>query len=69
MSEIPKIHVRKIVKVNRAFGDVEEWKVKERAKDGLWVSVGGNVYSAKQLSILILELKKLEKYISGRKRK
>lgn len=69
MSELPKIYKRKIVTVRRAFGDIEEWIVKERAKDGLWVSVGGNVYTAKQLTLLIVELKKLEKYISARKRK
>jgi len=64
MSEIRK---RKIVTLNRAFGDTDTWAVCERANDVMWVSHQGDVYTTKQLDILITELRKLQKYIRGRK--
>lgn len=63
-----KIHLRKIVTVERAYGDIEDWRVCERKDDGMWIGHKGDVYSPKQLDRLIIELKKLQSYIRKRKR-
>lgn len=64
-----KIHKRKKVTVQRAYGDLEEWSVNERAVDGIWIQHNGDVYTTQQLKVLIKQLKQLDKYLDGRKRK